>query len=134
MCIVPDVVAHREDHRGVHGIDGLNILASFPQARNTVIIEVSKSVNDLFSLPLTYSIRFVNRAIGDDKRKLLGQHTWKDILLNPSDGEKGHRSGIFYCIYNNLREVQKEGAFERCHGVSIRRSNLFLVRLEKNRL
>lgn len=62
---------------------------------------------------------FFNRTIGDDKRKLLGQHTWKDILINPSDGEKGHRSGIFYCVYTNLRDVQKEGAFDCPRGISM---------------
>lgn len=61
-----------------------------PSARNTVIIEVSK-------------------RIGEDRRKLLGQHTWKDILKNPSEGEKEHKSGIFHCVFNSIRDVQKEG-------------------------
>lgn len=64
-----------------------------------------------FSLrsPFTNLLFCSNRAIGDDKRKLLGQHVWKDILLNPSEGEKRHRSGIYYCVYQNIRDVQKEG-------------------------
>jgi len=75
-----------------------------------------------------------NRTIGDDKRKLLGQHIWKDILLKPSEGEKRHRSGIFFCVYNSIRDVQKEGTCERPCGVSTRRSDLSFIRLEANRL
>jgi len=64
--------------------------------------------------------RYSNRAIGDDRRKLLGKHIWKEFLLNPSEGEKGRASGVFYCVYQNIRDVQKEGACERSGGVSVR--------------
>lgn len=77
---------------------------------------------------------FLERAIGDDKRKLLGQHTWKEILKNPSEGEKGQRSRIFYCVFNNIRDVQKEGAFEPPRRLSVRRSELLFFRLETKRL
>jgi len=73
-------------------------------------------------------------VIGDDRRKLLGQHIWKDILSKPSEGEKRHRSGIFYCVYNNVRDVQKEGTYRRPCEVSVWRSKLSFIRLEANRL
>ena len=60
----------------------------------------------------------LNREV--DKRKLLGQHDWKDILLNPSEEEKRHKSSIFDCVYDSVREVQEKGACERPCGVSMR--------------
>ena len=63
--------------------------------------------------------RCSNRAIGEDRRKLLGQHIWKDILLNPSEGEVRHKSGIFYCVFQNIRDVQKEGMSDRPYGISV---------------
>ena len=91
----------------------------------------------LFSPPIEHRFAFLacsNRTIGDDRRKLLGQHVWKDILLKPSEGEMKHRSGIFYCVFRNIRDVQKEGTCERPRGVSMWRSELSFIRLEANRL
>ena len=45
-----------------------------------------------------------------DIYKLLGQHDWKIILLNPSEEEKGRKSDIYCSRYNSIEEVQKAGA------------------------
>lgn len=88
-------------------------------------------------LPSVYQapIYLFNRSIpDDDKRQLLGQHIWKDILIKPTEGEKEHRSGVFYCVFSTIREVQKEGACEHHFGAGTRRSELSFIRLEADRL
>jgi hypothetical protein len=41
--------------------------------------------------------------------RLLGEHRWKEFLLNPDKSEAELKSQIFYCTYSTEREVQKDG-------------------------
>ena len=96
---------------------------------------VSLFLHSLCPLNANLDFRYLNRAIGDDRRKLLGKHIWKDFLLNPSEGEKGRASGVFYCVFQNIRDVQKEGkrvnVLVRC---GCGDPNFRTLRLEANRL
>jgi hypothetical protein len=48
------------------------------------------------------------RSDGSLLEKLLGEHKWKDMLLDPDDDETGV-SQIFPCLHTNREQVRKDG-------------------------
>jgi len=91
-------------------------------------------IHSLRSLNANWDFHRSNRTIGDDRRKLLGKHIWKEFLLNPSEEEKGCVSGVFYCVYQTIREVKKEGKCERIVKRACEEPSSRFLRLEENRL
>ena len=49
---------------------------------------------------------------------LLGLHPWSSFLRNPTDEEKTKVSKIFWCTFNNGRDVQKLGKTS-CRGIYV---------------
>jgi hypothetical protein len=45
----------------------------------------------------------------DGFERLLGEHRWSELLVNPNEEEKHRVSKIYYCTYSSGREVQKNG-------------------------
>jgi len=45
----------------------------------------------------------------EEWRRLLGAHCWNDILISPTQDEKGKVSRIYFSTYSTSRQVQKAG-------------------------
>lgn len=121
-------------------IDAMSCLIPLPRhatrssSRSQSAYTVFLFIHSLHSSNENSDFRHSNRAIGDDRRKLLGKHIWKEFLLNPSEGEKGRTSGVFYSIYQNIRDIQREGKRERLVKCACEEPNFCFLRLEANRL
>jgi hypothetical protein len=50
----------------------------------------------------------VNRDYSHPER-LLGEHRWREFLVNPTEEEARRSSTVFYSTYNAGRQAQKDG-------------------------
>ncbi|KAF8711464.1 hypothetical protein AX14_013281 [Amanita brunnescens Koide BX004] len=63
----------------------------------------------LYYKPRVSAVIFAVDKTYPHPERLLGEHRWKEFLLNPDKSEAELKSQIFYCTYSTEREVQKDG-------------------------